>query len=75
MPSFKYAASATAAASFLRSLFGAAFPLFADRIFNALGVGPGYSLIAGITIIIGWPFPVWIYFKGKSIRARSDLSR
>ncbi|KAG9004704.1 hypothetical protein FRB94_002546 [Tulasnella sp. JGI-2019a] len=73
--SFKYAASAVAAGTVLRSLFGFAFPLFADRIFTSLGVGPGYSLLTGIVILVGVPFPVWIYFKGESLRARDNLAR
>lgn len=72
---FTYAASAVAAATLLRSLFGFVFPLFAERIFETLGVGGGYSLVAGISIVLGWPFPVWIYFKGAAMRARSDLTR
>ncbi|KAG8955476.1 hypothetical protein FRC04_008827 [Tulasnella sp. 424] len=72
---FTYAASAVAAATLLRSLFGFVFPLFAERIFTALGVGGGYSLVAGISIVVGWPFPVLIYFKGAAMRARSDLTR
>ncbi|KAG8906072.1 hypothetical protein FRB99_007660 [Tulasnella sp. 403] len=73
--SFKFAASAVAAATLLRSLFGFAFPLFADRIFDALGVGGGYSLVAGIAVLVGWPFPLWIYLKGEQMRARSALTR
>ncbi|QRW24297.1 major facilitator superfamily transporter [Rhizoctonia solani] len=55
--SFTYAASAIAAATFLRSLFGFAFPLF------------------GIAIVVGVPFPMWIYFKGEQMRARNPLNR
>ncbi|KAG8862990.1 hypothetical protein FRB96_000410 [Tulasnella sp. 330] len=73
--SFKYAASAIAAATVLRSSFGFAFPLFADRIFISLGVGGGYSLLTGILLAVGVPFPVWIYFKGESLRARDKLAR
>ncbi|KAG8962716.1 hypothetical protein FRC03_003870 [Tulasnella sp. 419] len=72
---FKYAASAAAATTLLRSLFGFAFPLFADQMFEELGVGPGYSLLAGLSVIIGIPFPVYIYFRGEQLRAKSDLSR
>ncbi len=59
----------------LRSLFGFAFPLFATRIFETLGVGGGYSMVAGIAVVVGWPFPVLIYFKGAAMRAKSDLNR
>jgi hypothetical protein len=72
---FKYAASALAAASVFRALFGFAFPLFAEEMFKALTTGGGYSLLAGIAILVGWPFPVWIYFYGERIRGMSNLNR
>jgi len=72
---FHFAASATAAAAVLRSLFGFAFPLFANRMFDVLGVGGGYSLVAGISIAVGIPFPVYIYFRGEQLRARSKYTR
>jgi MFS family permease len=71
---FVYAASAVAAASTLRSLLGFAFPLFGQQMFAALGYGGGNSLLAGIAIVIGIPFPVWIYYAGERIRARSSLT-
>ena len=73
--SFRYAASAIAAATVLRSVFGFAFPLFGQQMFGAMGLGPGYSFLAGLAIITGIPFPIWIYFHGERIRARSDLNR
>ncbi|KAG1779832.1 major facilitator superfamily domain-containing protein [Suillus placidus] len=72
---FAYAASATAAASTFRSLLGFVFPLFGQQMFAALGYGGGNSLLAGISIIIGIPFPVWIYFAGERMRAKSSLAR
>ncbi|KIO23183.1 hypothetical protein M407DRAFT_215295 [Tulasnella calospora MUT 4182] len=69
--SFIYAASAAAAATTLRSLFGFSFPLFADKTFTTLGIGGGYSLIAGLSVILGWPFPIYIYLRGEKLRARS----
>ncbi|KAG2042966.1 major facilitator superfamily domain-containing protein [Suillus americanus] len=72
---FTYAASATAAASMFRSLLGFAFPLFGEQMFASLGYGGGNSLLAGLAIIIGIPFPVWIYFAGEGIRAKSSLTR
>jgi sugar phosphate permease len=72
---FAYAASATSAASTFRSLLGFAFPLFGEQMFAALGYGWGNTMLAGVAIIIGIPFPVWIYFAGKRIRAKSSLAR
>ncbi|KAF5344334.1 hypothetical protein D9758_013246 [Tetrapyrgos nigripes] len=72
---FTYAASAISAASTIRSLFGFGFPLFADQMFVALGIGGGNSLLAGLAIVLGIPFPVWLYFNGEKMRARSKLAR
>lgn len=72
---FTYAASAVSAASVFRSLLGFAFPLFADKMFNALGIGGGNSLLGGLAIVLGIPFPVWLYYNGAALRARSNLSR
>lgn len=72
---FTYAASATAAASAFRSLLGFAFPLFGQQMFATLGYGGGNTLLAGFAIIIGIPFPVWIYFAGEGIRTKSSLAR
>ncbi|KAG1860060.1 multidrug resistance protein 4 [Suillus subluteus] len=72
---FTYAASATAAASALRSLLGFAFPLFGQQMFAVLGYGGGNSLLAGLAIVIGIPFPIWIYYAGERMRARSSLAR
>ncbi|KAG1741327.1 major facilitator superfamily domain-containing protein [Suillus lakei] len=72
---FTYAASATAAASTLRSLLGFAFPLFGQQMFAALDYGGGNSLLAGLAIVIGIPFPIWIYYAGERIRERSTLTR
>lgn len=72
---FTYAASATAAASMFRSLLGFAFPLFGQQMLTSLGYGGGNSLLAGLAIVIGIPFPVWIYFYGERMRANSSLAR
>uniref|UniRef100_A0A060T562 ARAD1C09394p n=1 Tax=Blastobotrys adeninivorans TaxID=409370 RepID=A0A060T562_BLAAD len=65
-----YAASAVAANTFGRSVFGAVFPLFAHRLFENLGVQWGGSLIGfiGLGMI---PIPWVFYYFGKSIRARN----
>ncbi|KZT04894.1 MFS general substrate transporter [Laetiporus sulphureus 93-53] len=72
---FEYAASALAAASVLRSLFGFGFPLFAGPMFAALGDGPGNSLLAGLSIVIGVPFPIYLYFRGEKIRQGSKYTK
>ncbi|KAI0347386.1 multidrug resistance protein 4 [Trametopsis cervina] len=72
---FTYAASALAAASVFRSTLGFAFPLFGEQMYAALGNGGGNSLLAGLAVVLGIPFPVWLWFKGEEIRQRSTLSR
>lgn len=44
-------------------------------MFDALGTGGGYSLLAGLAIVTGCTFPIWIYFYGEKIRKRSNLNR
>ncbi|KAI0091946.1 multidrug resistance protein 4 [Irpex rosettiformis] len=72
---FTYAASALAAASVFRSTLGFAFPLFGSQMYAALGNGGGNSLLAGLAIVLGIPFPVWLWYKGEEVRQRSTLSR
>ncbi|KAG2068450.1 hypothetical protein BDR04DRAFT_1143819 [Suillus decipiens] len=45
------------------------------RMFAVLGYGWGNSVLAGIAIVIGIPFPIWIYYAGERMRARSSLTR
>jgi len=73
--SFQYAASALGAAAVFRSLLGFAFPLFGEQMFHALGYGGGNSLLAGVAIALGIPFPVWLYFNGARMRANSKYTR
>ena len=72
---FTYAASALAAASVFRSLLGFAFPLFGSQMFDKLGLGGGNSLLAGLAILLGIPFPIWLWFYGEKMRANSSLAR
>jgi hypothetical protein len=69
----QYAASASAAASFCRSIFGAVLPLAAPAMYSRLGIGWGNSLLGfvslGLTII---PFVLIKY--GESIRRSSRFS-
>ncbi|KIJ30489.1 hypothetical protein M422DRAFT_187149 [Sphaerobolus stellatus SS14] len=73
--SFTYAASALAAAAVSRSLLGFAFPLFGEVMFAALGEGGGNSLLAGVAILTGVPFPIWLFYKGEEMRMRNPLNR
>jgi len=79
-----YAASVLAANSVIRSLFGAAFPLFTPYMYNPGGssgscptascgihVGPA---IAGTLALIFLPFPYIFYRKGAEIRKKCRYS-
>lgn len=66
-----HAASALAAVSFLRSLAGFGFPLFAPAMYHALGYGKGDTILAAFAIVVGCPAP-WLFWKyGARIRAKS----
>jgi hypothetical protein len=64
-----YAASVLAANSVLRSLFGAAFPLFTPKMYKALGVHWA-AAIPGFLALVCVPFPLIFYKYGAAIRAR-----
>ncbi|KAI6914338.1 hypothetical protein KC318_g963 [Hortaea werneckii] len=67
-PSFTiYAASAMAANTVLRSLFGATFPLFGLSMYNTLGLGWGNSLLAFIALAM-CPIPLLFYWYGEKLR-------
>lgn len=68
-----YAASALAANTVARSAAGAAAPLFTNYMFDALGVGPGGSLIAGVGCLLA-PAPFLFYKYGRAIRERSKFA-
>lgn len=62
-----YAASAIAAATVFRSLLGALLPLAGRKMFQALGVGWGSSLMAFIAVAL-IPMPLALYKWGERIR-------
>lgn len=66
-----HAASALAAASFLRSIAGFGFPLFAPAMYKVLGFGKGDTILAVVAFVIGCPAP-WIFWHyGEQIRNSS----
>lgn len=67
-----YAASAFAAATILRSVFGTVFPLFAEDLYHTLDYGWGTTTIALIAVVIGWPAPFLLWRFGPRLRARSE---
>ena len=68
-----FAASALAANTVCRSLFGAIAPLFTQYMFDSLGVGGGGSLIGGVACLLA-PIPFIFYKYGEPIRKRSRFA-
>lgn len=68
----RYAASSVAAAALFRSLFGFSFPLFANKMYSALGYGWANTMCAFIGIFLGVPFPIFCYMYGEKIRHWAD---
>jgi hypothetical protein len=66
-----HAASALAAVSFLRSLAGFGFPLFAPAMYKALGFGKGDTILAVVAIVLGCPAPWMLWYYGERIRNSS----
>lgn len=62
-----YAASALAANAVLRSLFGFAFPLFTQQMYDNLGIHWASSIPAFLTVLC-LPFPFLFYKYGEQIR-------
>lgn len=70
----RYAASAIAAATVLRSCAGFGFPLFAPAMFNTLHYGWGNTLLALIAIFLGIPAPFMLWKYGETLRSRSQFA-
>lgn len=68
-----FAASAIAANTFMRSLFGGVFPLFATYMFNGMGIEWASTLLGCVALVLV-PMPVVFYLYGKKIRARSKFA-
>lgn len=68
-----FAASAIAGNTFLRSLCGAGFPLFATYMFNGMGIQWASTLLGCVAAIMV-PIPVIFYLYGHKIRAKSHFA-
>ncbi|KAF2020198.1 MFS general substrate transporter [Aaosphaeria arxii CBS 175.79] len=68
-----FAASAIAANTFMRSIFGGVFPLFATYMFNGMGIEWASTLL-GIVALLLVPMPIIFYLYGKKIRAKSNFA-
>ncbi|OIW31942.1 MFS general substrate transporter [Coniochaeta ligniaria NRRL 30616] len=69
-----YAASAVGAGTVLRSLAGFGFPLFGPYMYDRLDYGWGNTLLALISIVIGWPAPILLWKYGEKLRAKSPFA-
>ncbi|GJE99509.1 MFS general substrate transporter [Phanerochaete sordida] len=68
-----YAASALAANTVVRSLFGAGFPLFAAQMYEALD--PRWaSTLLGLVALVMTPIPLVLFRYGPALRARSKYA-
>lgn len=65
-----FAASAIAGNTFLRSLCGAAFPLFARQMFDGMGIQWAGTLLGCVAVVLA-PIPFIFYKYGAKIRQRS----
>ena len=70
----RFAASAVASVTVLRSLAGFGFPLFAPAMYNALGYGWGNSLLGFVAIGLGIPAPFLLWFYGERLRLKSQFA-
>lgn len=68
-----FAASALAGNAFLRSSFGAAFPLFAGFMFHGMGTNWA-GLLLGLFAFALAPVPFLFYKYGKQIRSKSKFA-
>lgn len=70
----RYAASAIAATTVLRSIGGFAFPLFASAMYSSLGYGWGNSVLGFVGLAIGFPAPILLWWYGESLRKKSQFA-
>ncbi|BAE56292.1 unnamed protein product [Aspergillus oryzae RIB40] len=70
----RYAASVLAGNDFMRSSFGAGFPLFATAMFHNLGVGWACTLLGCLTVLFV-PYPFILLKFGRRLRMASKYAR
>ena len=70
----RYAASASAASTFLRWLTAFSFPLFVPYLLNYLGYGWGSSTLGLAVIVLGIPAPFLFWRCEATLRARSTFA-
>ena len=68
-----FAASAIAGNTFMRSLAGAGFPLFARQMFQGMGIQWASTLLGCIAVVLA-PIPFIFYKYGGKIRSKSNYA-
>lgn len=68
-----FAASAIAGNTFMRSIFGAAFPLFATYMYEGIGIQWGNTFLGCLAAVM-IPMPVLFFLYGHRIRERSKMA-
>jgi hypothetical protein len=63
-----HAASASSTMAFTRSLAGFGFPLFARSMYERLGYGWGNSILALLTLGIGWGIPIILWMFSSRLK-------
>lgn len=57
----------------MRSFLGFAIPLFAPQMIGALGLGGTYSLLGGLSILVGIPAPIYFFYRGERLREKMKM--
>ncbi|KAF9874341.1 hypothetical protein CkaCkLH20_08324 [Colletotrichum karsti] len=66
-----HAASALAASTIIRSIFGAFLPLAGPPLYDALGLGWGNTILAAFALLMA-PIPWVVMKRGQTMRAKYD---
>ena len=67
----RYAASATGAVAFVRTLMAFGFPLFAGSLYERLGLGWGNSMLGFVSLFLGLVAPLLLWLFGGWLRSKS----
>jgi hypothetical protein len=68
----RYAASATGAAAFVRTMAGFSFPLFAPSMYDKLGIALGNGVMAAVALVLGIVVPTLMWKYGAWLRSKSQ---
>ena len=66
-----FAASATGAAAFVRTMMGFGFPLFAPAMYDKLGIRWGTAILALVSLVLGVLAPWGLWRWGEGMRRKS----